>query len=163
MKIEYFDFGNEKRPSRGYDYDAGMDVYLPTDVHIEPHETKRIPLGFGLKIPPTYMGVIIMRSSYAIKGISGGFSAIDSTYNGEVSLIATNTTNSPFDAKKGERICSLIVLPVVIFDWTDHAKERGANKTGSTGQFEMKYTGNDDGPTAGEMIDEFKGGKDQNE
>lgn len=155
MKIEYYDYGAKKRPHRGYDYDAGMDIHLPHDVEIKPNETVRIPLGFGLKIPPTYMGVVIMRSSYAVKGLVGGFSAIDSTYNGEISLIVTNCSNEVFKAKEDERICSLIMIPVVIFDWTDHAKERGGNRTGSTGKFDMKYEGNDEGPTAEEAINEF--------
>lgn len=155
MKIEYYDFGAKIKPHRGYDYDAGMDIHLPHPIKIKPHETIRVPLGFGLKIPPTYMGVIIMRSSYAIKGLIGGFSAIDSTYNGEISLIVTNGSDEVFSAEEGERICSLVMMPVVIFDWTDHAKERGKNKTGSTGKFDMKYEGNDNGPTAEEAINEF--------
>lgn len=133
MKIKYLDFGAKTRPHRSYTYDAGMDIHLNEDLHLEPHETKRIPLGFGLKIPPMYAGFVIMRSSYATKGLSGGFSAIDCGYDGEISLIVTNLNDTSFDAKAGERICSLIVFPTVIFDWTDEVTSRHQNGFGSTG------------------------------
>lgn len=134
MKIKYLDFGAKKQPQRSYFYDAGMDVFLNEDLELQPHETKRIPLGFGLEIPPTYAGFLITRSSVSLKGIIPAQIAIDSGYTGEINFVVTNGSNEVFKAKAGDRVCSLIVTPVMIFDWGSEEKSRSAKGFGSTGK-----------------------------
>ena len=58
MKIRIIDFGYDKLPFRAHENDAGADVFVPnkcgTNIGIWPHETIKIPLGFGLCVPDGY-------------------------------------------------------------------------------------------------------------
>lgn len=134
MKIKLIDFkGNV--PVRAHDNDAGADVFAPDDRTIQPGQVCKLPLGFGLELPDGTAGYIFPRSSLSAKGIVCELPPIDSGYRGEVHAIVSNVGSESYNIKKGDRIGQLVIIPVVIpeFTYKDSA-ERGADAFGSSGR-----------------------------
>lgn len=133
MKIKLIDF-NGHAPVRAHDNDAGADVFSPHDQTIYPGQVYKLPLGFGLELPDGYAGYIFPRSSLSSKGIVCELPPIDSGYRGEVHAIISNVSNSSYDIKEGERIGQLVIMPVILPEFTyEKSAERGAGAFGSTG------------------------------
>lgn len=135
MKIKVIDFGYEQLPLRAHENDAGADVYAHGGGFlIRPHETVKIPLGFGLEVPDGYMACVYPRSGLSAKGIVCELPPIDSGYRGEVHAIVSNLGKEVFAVYDGDRIGQLVVTPVIIAEFvTEKGKERGAGAFGSTG------------------------------
>ena len=135
MKIKLIDFGYEQRPKRAHENDAGADVYVMNDVVLWPHETTKVPLGFGLVLPDGYAAYIFPRSGMSAKGIVCELPPIDSGYRGEVHAIVSNLGTDPYQLRKGDRIGQLVVMPVVLADFIDYdIAERGDGAFASTGR-----------------------------
>lgn len=135
MKIKIIKFNNFTKPFRAHHNDAGADVYSPQTVVIGPHETIKIPLGFGIELPDGFMGVIFPRSSYAAKGIVAEHPPIDSGYRGEIHAIITNMTKHNVMINEGDRIGQLIIIPIIVCDFVESIDdERGELGFGSTGK-----------------------------
>ena len=122
MKIEVIDFGYKKLPLRAHHNDAGADVYVDLKaldfITVPPNNTVKIPLGFGLKIPDGMAGL----------------PPIDSGYRGEIHAIVTNCSNTQFEIYNGDRIGQLVILPIIIAEFTSDINEnRGNSAFGSTG------------------------------
>lgn len=83
-----------KMPTRGYDSDAGFDIYSDEDCFIELGTTKVISTGIALKIADKHYGQIASRSSISSKGVEVGGGVIDSAYTGELKVILHNLTNN---------------------------------------------------------------------
>ena len=94
-----------------------------------------IPLGFGLEIPDGYMATIRPRSSMNAKGILTQIGTIDSGYRGEIKAVLINLTNEDIVIKKGERICQIVIEPVILAEFVDELKnDRRKGGFGSTGK-----------------------------
>lgn len=94
-----------------------------------------IKLGFGLEVPDGYMATIRPRSSMNAKGILTQIGTIDSGYRGEIKVVLINLTGKPFEIKKGDKICQIVIEPVVLADLVeDLGDERGEGGFGSTGR-----------------------------
>lgn len=125
MKIKLIDF-NGPAPVRAHDNDAGADVFSPRDQTIYPGQVYKLPLGFGLELPDGYVGYIFPRSSLSARGIVCELPPIDSGYRGEVHAIVSNVGGDGYDIKKGDRIGQLVIMPVVIPEFTyAESAERG--------------------------------------
>ena len=74
--------------------------------------TARVPLNLRLAIPPNHFMLLISRSGLATKGITTQAGLIDSDFRGEVAAIIHNSTDRPFQIKKGQRISQGVFLPV---------------------------------------------------
>jgi len=60
---------------------------------------------------------------------------IDSGYTGEVHAIISNVGNGEYEIREGDKIGQLVIMPVVIPDFTfDSWDERGTGAFGSTGR-----------------------------
>lgn len=60
---------------------------------------------------------------------------IDSGYRGEVHAIVSNVGGDGYDIKKGDRIGQLVIMPVVIPEFTyDEGVARGSGAFGSSGR-----------------------------
>lgn len=95
----------------------------------------RVDLGFGVEVPDGYMAVIKPRSSMNLKGIITQIGTIDSGYRGEIGGIFINLTNKDIVINKGEKICQLVIEPVVLADLEeDLVNDRGTGGFGSTGK-----------------------------
>ena len=134
MKIKLINF-NGHAPVRAHDNDAGADVFAPKDQIIIPGQICKLPLGFGLILPDGMAGYIFPRSSLSAEGIVCELPPIDSGYRGEVHAIISNLGNRAYEIKKGDRIGQLIIMPVVIPEFTyEESAERGVGTFGSSGR-----------------------------
>ena len=136
MKIKLFD-DSIKLPIKSHLPDCGLDLFLPTDVTLEPFETKTIGLKFAVAIPEGFAGMLVPRSSIAEKGLVIQTSVIDPDYIGEIHLIITNCSKHPQILMKNSRVCSLIVYSILnaYIEQVDElvSTTRGTAGLGSTG------------------------------
>ena len=69
------------------------------------------------------------------RGIVCELPPIDSGYRGEVHAIVSNVGGDGYDIKKGDRIGQLVIMPVVIPEFTyAESAERGTGAFGSSGR-----------------------------
>ena len=92
--------------------DACMDMYSLADDIIYPRGTVIIPTGIAVEIPEGYEGIVRGRSGLSSKGIQAHLGTIDSAYRGDVGIIITNTSNTPFEVKAGMRLAQFTIKPV---------------------------------------------------
>jgi dUTP pyrophosphatase len=134
LRIQLIDFGG-KKPLRAHENDAGADVFSPRDLTIFPGQIYKLPLGFGLRLPDGFAGYIFPRSGLSTQGIVCELPPIDSGYQGEVHAILSNVGSESYDIKTGDKIGQLVILPVLIPEFTyDAWVERGSGAFGSTGR-----------------------------
>ncbi|MBD3178352.1 MAG: dUTP diphosphatase, partial [Candidatus Latescibacteria bacterium] len=89
--------------SSGYDLRAACEK----DMIIGPGETRMVPTGLKLSVPPGFEAQIRPRSGLALKneiGILNSPGTIDSDYRGEVGIILHNFGDSGFTVNRGDRI-----------------------------------------------------------
>lgn len=143
MAIKLINYGGYM-PLRKHHYDVGADVYTYHDIVVKPHETVKIPLGFGIMLPNCLSAFIYPRSSIAMMNIGVQLSPIDPGYTGEVHAIVTNYGNKTILIKEATAIGQLVILPNLLteFSWIDPDKvektERGSGAFGSTGKPDIK-------------------------
>lgn len=132
LKIEYLHDGMDPLV-RSHAYDAGADVPMFEDTVV--HTGKNIiPLGFKLIIPPGYAGYLCPRSSVMGDGIAYNMVPFDTDYSGEWNMIVYNP-GEEFVIHKGERLCQVVIMPVLVADFVeDVGKRRADNGIGSTGK-----------------------------
>ncbi|MDD2970304.1 MAG: deoxyuridine 5'-triphosphate nucleotidohydrolase, partial [Lachnospiraceae bacterium] len=88
-----------------------------------------------VRIPDGYAGYIFPRSGLSTLGIVCELPPIDSRYEGEVHAIISNVSRDSYEIKAGDKIGQLVILPVVISEFTYESwKERGTDAFGSTGR-----------------------------
>lgn len=136
MKIKLIKFNKELiTPKRAHYNDAGVDCYALDIVELPPLTPVMIPLGFGLEVPDGYQAIIKPRSSMNAKGIISQIGTIDSGYRGEIKAVLINTSQTPFAIMKGDKICQIIIEPVILADFVeDLQNDRGVGGFGSTGK-----------------------------
>lgn len=136
MQIELINYGG-RAPERAHYNDAGADVFANTaqGLIIPPHTIKKVPLGFGLKLPDGFVGYVVPRSGMSSnKGITAEVVPIDSGYTGEVHAILYNANDTPYTVNPGDKIAQLVIHPVILADFTyDKRETRGNHGFGSTG------------------------------
>ncbi|MEW6088623.1 MAG: dUTP diphosphatase [bacterium] len=96
---------------------AGADIAaaVKTPVTIFPGETKLIPAGLQIALPPGYEAQIRPRSGLALKhsiGILNSPGTIDADYRGEIGIIMINLGKSPFVINRGDRIAQMVINKV---------------------------------------------------
>ena len=90
---------------------AGFDLYATQDYAFPllPGERRMFPTDIAIEIPPGYYGQIAPRSGIALKsGIMTMAGILDETFRGNINVILYNSSNEPFEVKKGQRIAQLI-------------------------------------------------------
>jgi dUTP pyrophosphatase len=140
-----------KLPVRATPYSAAFDLYAAEEGAFisESHTRTIIPTGFGIEMPPGYVGLVCSRSGLAnSKGwfVLNSPGVIDSDYRGEIKVILGYLPGNiawPDIAdtqlvKKGASIAQLLILPAPMFYVQEASAfftntERGANGFGSTG------------------------------
>ena len=134
MKIRLLDYGG-RCPERAHANDAVADVFSLRNAVIRPGEICKMPLGFGLLIPDGYAGFVFPKSGLSAQGIVCELPPIDSGYTGEIHAIISNVGNTAYEIKADDKIGQLMILPIVIPDFTYESwKERGTGAFGSTGR-----------------------------
>ena len=151
MKIKLIKFRDDLiKPTRAHYNDAGIDCYAQEDITLKAlcgYESvlrlsvsvasipTLIPLGFGLEVPDGYMATIRPRSSMNLKGVLSQIGTIDSGYRGEIKAVLINLTDKDIEIKKGEKICQIVIEPVILADFEEElVNDRGEGGFGSTGK-----------------------------
>lgn len=126
-------------PCYAHPGDAGLDLRSNEDVCLLPGESRLISTGVRMEIPEGFVGLQFPRSGLGSKGITmrNAVGVIDSGYRGTVKCALWNTTDQPFEVRKGDRICQLVIVPFVECE-VEPADEledsvRGEDGYGSTG------------------------------
>lgn len=121
-------------PKRAHYDDAGADVYSPINVDVPAGATIKINLEWSIEIPYGFTGFLMPRSGLASKGIVAVYTPIDAGYRGPVYAMIHNQSNETYTIKVMERICQLVIVPVVAADFVDaNESTRGIGGFGSTG------------------------------
>jgi len=126
-------------PTKSYGSAAGMDLYNLEKATILPFETKKLPLGICVLLPPNTYGRMLPRSGLSLQGLFINGGVIDPDYTGSVNAIAYNGSEKKITILAGERVAQLVVQPYLDLTpiWTDniqHDTARGEKGFGSTGK-----------------------------
>lgn len=127
-------------PTKGYDGDAGFDLYVSERTVIPYAGISDIPCGISIQLPPGVWGMLVGRSStvrrkrlLVVQGI------IDNGYRGEIFAATQNLGNDVAVVERGERIAQLLLFDLVS-SWVSLERvaeldesERGDRAFGSTG------------------------------
>lgn len=134
MEIKIIDYGFSNLPVKAHANDAGYDVFTVKPIVLLPHGVTKVPLGFGLEVPPGFMATIYPRSGHTSNGIIAQLPPIDSGYSGEIHAIVLNATSKPVKLSKNIKIGQLVFMPIYHFDLvSETSKQRGQGAFGSTG------------------------------
>ncbi len=102
-----------------------------------------MPTGLALNMmDPGLVAIVASRSGLSLKHgirVAQGIGVIDADYHGEIKVLLTNDSDTPYDIQPGERIAQLLFQPVVQVglhrvETFDTATERGEGGFGSTGR-----------------------------
>ena len=127
------------RYSHGPEEDAGMDLHSVESVLLEPGETKLVPTGLAIELPPGYEAQIRPRSGLALKHsitLPNSPATIDPGYRGEIRVILHNLGREPFQISPGERIAQMIIARYEAIEWEEGElgdSRRGEGGFGSSG------------------------------
>ena len=127
-----------KLPERKTEEAAGFDFSVDQDVELKPGEVQMVSTGISLAVPRGHVGIMKVRSSLALAGITVEGGVIDADYRGEVKLIVTNRNKLiTFVAYQGDRIAQMLVIqnPRVKIQEVDELDQTNRDKGGfgSTG------------------------------
>lgn len=122
---------------------SGMDIYawLPTGpITLQPMERRLVPTGLYIDIPYGYEVQIRPRSGLSLRQgltVANTPGTVDSDYRGEISVIMVNIGTNPVTINDGDRICQMVVAPVMHVNWEETAElsetTRGDGGFGHTG------------------------------
>jgi dUTP pyrophosphatase len=128
------------RYAHGPDEDAGMDLHSVESVMLGPGETKLVPTGLAIELPPGYEAQIRPRSGLALKysiTLPNSPATIDPGYRGEIRVILQNRGREPFQISPGERIAQMVIARYEAIEWEEGEladSVRGEGGFGSSGR-----------------------------
>lgn len=125
-------------PEYKHEMDACADLYADEDITILAGETEVIGTGLAFAVPEGYVVHIYPRSSTGAKTplrLSNSVGVIDSGYRDEIKLIFTNTSDTPYEVKRGDRLAQMCIdySPAILFDVVPDVKEIGEDRGGGIG------------------------------
>ena len=123
---------------------AGIDLMaaIPSNekVSILPNDSKLVPTGISIELPPGFEAQVRPRSGLALKHsitVLNSPGTIDADYRGEIMVILINHGKTEFEVFRGARIAQLVIaqLPKVSFQEVSSLAptDRGSSGFGSTG------------------------------
>ena len=129
------------RYAHGPEEDAGMDLHAVESVTLAPGETKVVPTGLTIELPPGFEAQIRPRSGLALKHsitLPNSPATIDPGYRGELRVILQNLGREPFEIRPGDRIAQMVIARYEAVEWVegDDLSEslRGHGGFGSSGR-----------------------------
>jgi dUTP diphosphatase len=128
-------------PERAREGDAGYDLRALEGFELAPGARRLVGTGIALAIPDGMAGLVLPRSGLAARhGVTtlNTPGLIDPNYRGEVKVVLHNAGSEPYEARAGDRIAQLLLVPF----WAPAlqpaealpATARGAGGFGSTGR-----------------------------
>jgi dUTP pyrophosphatase len=138
MNIEIKLYPGGKAPAYMTADAAGMDCYAAHSAVVPENGRVLIDLGFALAIPQGFEGQIRPRSGMALRdGVVAAIGTIDADYRGQLKALLVNTTAFQLKVEAGDRVCQLVIAPVVRASLVEVAalesSERGTRGFGSSG------------------------------
>lgn len=121
---------------------AGMDVCAALDapLTLAPGATFMVPTNLAIALEPGYECQVRSRSGLAAKNGVFALNApgtVDSDYRGEIKVILSNFSQTPFTINSGDRIAQLVIAKYERAEFIECKElsdtERGAGGFGSTG------------------------------
>ena len=129
---------NAIMPTRAHDTDAGLDLYAPDGVFIEPRGSVTIDTGVHIELPPNTAGFLKSKSGLNVNHGLTSEGVIDVGYTGSIRVKLQNHKSSAYMVNKGDKISQLVILPIITpeLEVVDSLSptERGDNGFGSTGK-----------------------------
>src|SRR5580658_6544985 len=129
------------RYAHGPSEDAGMDLHAVESVTLAPGDTKLVPTGLSIELPPGFEAQIRPRSGLALKHsitLPNSPATIDPGYRGEIRVILQNLGREPFEIHPGDRIAQMVIARYEAVEWIegDDLSEsiRGEGGFGSSGR-----------------------------
>ena len=128
-------------PIRATTASAGLDLSLAADVTLRNRTITVVELPYKVAIPNGYVGLLALRSSLGVRGITipNSIGVIDSDYRGNLKLpLSLLHDSGPVILRAGERVAQLVLLPVALpmpveADINADETSRGDGSLGSTG------------------------------
>jgi dUTP pyrophosphatase len=117
-----------------------MDLHAVEDVSLAPGETKLVPTGLAIELPPGYEAQIRPRSGLALKHsitLPNSPATIDPGYRGELRVILLNLGRNSFEIHRGDRIAQMVISRYEAVEWEEGdlaVSTRGAGGFGSSGR-----------------------------
>lgn len=142
MKVKLIDKGMPV-PKYETEKSAGFDLYARENISIFPGTNELVPLNAVIEAPEGYFLMLLPRSSlFNKKGLILANSAgvIDGDYCGphdEIRANLINNTEEPVIIERGERICQLLILPILTpeIEIVDEMNSKDRHGFGSTGGY----------------------------
>ncbi|MEI8364561.1 MAG: dUTP diphosphatase [archaeon] len=134
-----------KLPEKAHETDAGFDLFSDIDLIIPPKSRGTISTGITMILPEipyptfnTYLRIAPRSGLAAKKGIDVFAGVIDLEYRGELLVCLFNSSDEPFEVKKGDKIAQIIPT-IILNDKIQEVSEideteRGAKGFGSSGK-----------------------------
>lgn len=119
---------------------SGMDICSAIERTIRPNNGLLFNTGFSVEVPEGFELQCRSRSGLAKNGIfvTNSPGTIDADYRGEICVLLTNLTPSPYTIRRGDRIAQLVFARIPQFEIEEVDKlsdsNRGAGGFGSTGK-----------------------------
>jgi dUTP pyrophosphatase len=132
-----------RAPARTRAGDAGYDLRSAESFSLWPGGRATVPTGVAIALPPGVAGLVVPRSGLASQhGISvvNGPGLIDPNYRGEIRVVLVNHGDARFEARAGDRIAQLLLVPFlapetcVVAELPPSGDDRGENGFGSSGR-----------------------------
>jgi dUTP pyrophosphatase len=130
-------------PARTRRGDAAYDLRCAEGFSLWPRERDTVPTGVAVALPAGLAGLVVPRSGLAARhGISlvNSPGLIDPNYRGEIRVVLVNHGDARFEARAGDRIAQLLLVPFaspdacVVDDLPPSPDDRGENGFGSSGR-----------------------------
>lgn len=120
--------------------DSGLDLSAVEDLEIPSGESKLIPTGIAIELPPNTEAQIRPKSGLALKHqitVLNTPGTIDEGYRGEIGVILINHGKNSFKVTKGMKIAQMVIAPVIRVEVEEVEQlsntSRGTGGFGSTG------------------------------
>ena len=110
------------RYAHGPAEDAGMDLRSVEAMTLLPGETKLVPTGLAIELPPGYEAQVRPRSGLALKysiTLPNSPATIDPGYRGEIRVILHNLGREPFQILPGDRIAQMVIARYEAVEWEE--------------------------------------------
>jgi dUTP pyrophosphatase len=130
-------------PQRTRPGDAGLDLRCADGFTLEPGERAMIPTGVAIAMPPGLAALVLPRSGLAAEhgvGMVNSPGLVDPNYRGELRVVLVNLGRERFEARAGDRIAQLLLVPFaappmrIVGKLAPGADDRGELGFGSSGR-----------------------------
>jgi dUTP pyrophosphatase len=126
-------------PSKAYDDDAGIDLYVKGNHVIYSHQWVDVEVGTRVAIPAGYFGLVLGRSStFYTKGLDVHTAVIDAGWRGPLKVAIYNPSNDVVKISDKERVAQVVLIPIrpvdVVLSETLPPGSRGEQGFGSSGR-----------------------------